>query len=797
MPGGVRRHAAAPARLRAAPHAVLVAFCAGLCAPLAGVGSPAAGLVACLAAAAGAGVAGAAGRAGPAVVLLLVAAAAAGVGWGAARYAATAQAPLEVPVRVAGTVVVDAPARPDGFGGLRARARVDDLRTASGRRLPGRLRLLLDLPAGPGAPRLGERLRVAGWVRSPARATSPGWWRAWLERQGIAGRLRPEATAPAGRRGGLAGARDRWRTWASEHAGAGLSGDRAALVRGMALGGGDDLSEESAAAFRDAGLWHLLAVSGQNVTVVALAALALLRALGARRRAAVGGAALTMAAYCLACDGGASVARAGVVGGLGLLAELRSAPRERWYLLLAGLAALLAHNPRAIGDPGLQLSFAAVAGLFLLAPPLEGWLRGWLPARVAGLAAMAAAAGLATAPVTVAHFGRLSLVGLALNVVAVPLAAPVVILALLGMAAGALVPAAGAALAWLAGAGAWLLLTSARWASSPPGAAVDLPGWAAPLAAALPAAVVAAAAWLRPGGPPAWARRPRTWRAGAAAVALLAAAGWALGRPPAPAPWPAGPAVTALDVGQGDAILLRGPDGSAALFDTGPPGAEGGGGAAPVVAALRRMGVRRLDAIVLTHDSLDHVGGARDVLGRMPVGAVLSPVPPQDGWLPWARAALDEARRRGVPTGELRAGAQLRVGPWRVRVLSPARARPAGADPNPWSLVAVASAGPLDVLLTADAESDALAGLPAGRVEVLKVSHHGSEDPGLPRELARLRPRVALISAGEGNAFRHPRPETLAALAAAGTTAWRTDRSGDVTAVLDGAGAGVGVAGTR
>src|SRR6185436_19580979 len=106
-----------------------------------------------------------------------------------------------------------------------------------------------------------------------------------------------------------------------------------------------ELSEASASAFRDAGLWHLLAVSGQKVTVVALAALALLRALGTRRRA-------------------------GVAGGLGLLAEIRSAPRERWYLMSAGLAALLAHDPRAIGDPGLQLSFAAVAGLFLLAPPL-------------------------------------------------------------------------------------------------------------------------------------------------------------------------------------------------------------------------------------------------------------------------------------------------------------------------------------------------------------------------------------------------------------------------------------------
>lgn len=793
MPVGDRRHAAAPAGLRAAPHAVLAVFCAGLCAPLAGIGAPGPGLATCVLAAAGAGLAAARGAAAPALALLLVAAGAAGVAWGSARYAATAPVAVEVPVRVSGTVVVDAPPRPDRFGGLRARARADDLRTAAGRRLPGRARVLLDLQDGPDAPALGERVRVEGWMRSAAAATSPGWWRAWLARQGIAGRLRPDRIAPAGRRGGLDGLRDRWRTWATSHAGAGLTGDREALVRGMALGGGDGLSEEGATAFRDAGLWHLLAVSGQNVTVVALAALALLRALGARRRAAVGGAALAMAAYCLACDGGASVARAGIAGGLGLLAELRSSPRERWYLMLAGLAGLLAHDPRAVGDPGLQLSFAAVAGLFLLAPPVERWLRGWMPARAAGLAAMAAAAGLATAPVTVAHFGRLSVVGLALNVVAVPVAAPVVILALLGMAAGALVPAAGVAVAWLAGAGAWALLEAARWSSRLPGAAVDLPGWAAPALAALPAVVVTASAWMRPGGPPEWLRRPVTWRLATAVVVLAVAGGWAAGRPPAPAAWPSGPAVTALDIGQGDAILLRGPDGTAALIDTGPPGGEGR--AAPVVAALRRQGVHRLDAMVLTHDSLDHVGGARDVMARMPVGTVLSPVPPEDGWLPWAQAALDDARRRGIPAGELRAGITFPLGPWRVRALNPRGPRPVGADPNPWSLVALASAGPLDVLLTADAESDALRRLVAGRVEVLKVSHHGSEDPGLPAELARLRPRVALISAGEGNPFRHPRDETLDALAAAGVRVWRTDRSGDVTAVLDGG--SLGVAGTR
>ncbi len=100
--------------------------------------------------------------------------------------------------------------------------------------------------------------------------------------------------------------------------------------------------------------------------------------------------------------------------------------------------------------------------------------------------------------------------------------------------------------------------------------------------------------------------------------------------------------------------------------------------------------------------------------------------------------------------------------------------------------MALASAGALDVLLTADAESDALAPLVTGSVDVLKVSHHGSEDAGLPAELARLRPRVALISAGADNAFRHPRPQTLAALSAMGVATWRTDLAGDVSVGLDG-----------
>ncbi len=787
---GARRLAErAPAALRLAPHALLAAFCAGLLAALAGGAPPAAAAAATVLAAGAAAASAVRGRAGPALALLALAAALAGWAWGSARLAATAPPRLALPAHASGSVVVDAAPVPDGHGGLRARGVVERMALSSGAAVPEGTRLLLDLDDGQRRPSLGQRLRLSGRLRPAADAQDPGWWRRWLARQGIAARLRPASLRHDGRRGGLPGLRDGWRRWAEEHAGAGLSGDRRELVRGMALGGGSGLSEAAAEAFRDAGLWHLLAVSGQNVTVVAIAALALLRALGLRRRPAVAGAAAVMAAYCLACEGGASVARAGVVGGLGLAAELRSAPRERWYLLLAGLALLLAHQPRAIGDPGLQLSFAAVVGLFAIAPPLAAWFRGWVPGRVADLAAMAGAAGLATAPVLVWQFGRLSLAGLALNVVAVPMAAPIVVLALLGLPAGALLPAAGAAPAWLAGLGAAALLAAARAAAAIPGAAVSLPAAAAPLLVPLAAAPPVVARALGPGDGAARLRR-LPWRGLAVAAAALAAGSWALLRPGPPPPWPAAPAITALDVGQGDAVLLRSPEGAAALVDAGPPGSP-----APVARALRRVGVRRLDVMVLTHDSLDHVGGAPDVLAELDVGLVVHEPPPADGFAPAHERAARAARDRGVPVRGLRAGGRLAVGRWRVTVLSPARGRLAGQDPNPASLVALASADGLDVLLTADAESDGLAPLALRPVDVLKVPHHGSEDPGLARVLGRLRPAVALISAGEGNPFRHPRPETLAALADGGVAAWRTDVSGDVTVTASGR--GVAVAASR
>jgi competence protein ComEC len=258
--------------------------------------------------------------------------------------------------------------------------------------------------------------------------------------------------------------------------------------------------------------------------------------------------------------------------------------------------------------------------------------------------------------------------------------------------------------------------------------------------------------------------------AAVAAVAALALA-WPRG---GGAGWPAAATLTVLDVGQGEAILLRAPDGSAALIDAGPPGDP-----PPVLAALRRAGVRRLAALTLTHGSLDHVGGAAAVVDRLPVDALVRPPLPD---LPAAlRRALEAARARGTPQHTLAAGGEVAAGAWRLRALWPAGRTPAGTDPNRACLVLLASAGPLAALLPADAEGDVLDRLAIPPVDVLVVSHHGSGDPALPALLRRLRPAVALISVGAGNAYGHPAPATLDALGAAGVRVLRTDRSGDLS----------------
>lgn len=265
----------------------------------------------------------------------------------------------------------------------------------------------------------------------------------------------------------------------------------------------------------------------------------------------------------------------------------------------------------------------------------------------------------------------------------------------------------------------------------------------------------------------------------AACGAVLLAAVWIVALRPAPVAWtaPAAFRVTFLDVGQGDSTLLETPT-ARVLVDEGPPEAD-------VAGQLARMGIRSLSAIVLTHPQRDHVGGAAAVLRSIHVGEVLDPGLAATG--PESEEALAVARQRHVPVRVVREGTRFRAGRLRIHVLWPEDAGTPSEDPNQNAVVLVASYRATDVYLSADAESDVTSRLPLPDVEIMKVAHHGSEDPGLADELGTLRPEVAVISCGRHNEYGHPRPETLAALASyPGLAVYRTDQDGRVVIESDG-----------
>jgi competence protein ComEC len=444
----------------------------------------------------------------------------------------------------------------------------------------------------------------------------------------------------------------------------------------------------------------------------------------------------------------------------GVVAILSGRPAARWHALLLSAAVTLALNPHAIEDVGWQLSFAAVLAILLLAGRLrQGLERRGVPAGLSEAAALTGAATLGTAPLIAAHFGQASLVSLPANLAVAPAVAPIMWLGMLAATVGQVSSALASPLTALAGLPAAYVMWVAHAAAALPGAQ-----------ARIPVVVVSAASLAAVVGVTVRRARPVVVAGAVAAVAFIVV----LPRMQADAvAAPAGLRITFLDVGQGDATLIQRRE-AAILIDTGPP--DG-----PVLARLRHAGVRRLDLLVVTHAQADHDGAAADVLRTLPVAAVLDG---RDGVRdqPGARMAA-EAGRRQVQLIAARAGEVLRIGAVAVRVLWPAPATlqsKAGTDPNQRAIVAEAQADGVRLLLTADAESDVLERLDLHRVDILKVSHHGSADPGLPALLERLRPRLAAIEVGRHNTYGHPSPATVAALRAGGVALFRTDRDGSI-----------------
>jgi len=559
--------------------------------------------------------------------------------------------------------------------------------------------------------------------------------------------------------------RDEIRARAEAALARGMPAREAALARGFVLGEDEDVDPATVEDFRRAGLSHLLAVSGQNVALLVLLATPILAGLGLPLRTRLVWVLGAIACYVPLAGAGPSIVRAGVMGGLSVLATLAGRRTSRLYALAVAAIVTLAVEPRVGADIGWQLSFAAVLGILLLATPLRGAIErrlgrgGWRRAFAEGIA-ITVAATLATAPLIAFHFEALSTTTLVANLLALPAVAPAMWLGMLaagagqvpGFPVGALNAIAAPLLAYIAQVAAWCGRPSWAYIHVRLGG-LGLVGAYSALgtgAIAIPATArrcrIAALKRLQRQAPSprnAFSTykdqktlRPKT-RLLAAAFSVFALV-WAMGwgeRAPARLPNP-GLRVEVLDVGQGDAILLQPAHAPALLVDGGPPGDD-------LAGKLAAAGVERLGVAVVTHEQSDHSGGIEELLGHLPITH-----------LAYARASrrlLGEATDAGALPERLAEGDAIRSGGLRLEVLWPPLellGSPLGSeDPNAQALVLRVRWRDFSMLLTADAEAE-LVPIESGPVDVLKVAHHGSADAGLGALLDRARPRLAVISVG-------------------------------------------------
>jgi len=610
----------------------------------------------------------------------------------------------------------------------------------------------------------GDRVRVRGTVRAADGSSSggPDLVR-WLPRHGArallaAAEVQVLAGEPSRQVAWAASAREALRSVYRRALPAPLDAVLAGVVLGLPVP--DARLQE---AFRDSGLVHLLVASGAQLSTVAAAAYLALRRL--RRPVQAAGALVAVMAFAWVAGWEPSMARAALMAALAVAAGLLRREVDPPTLLAFTAAVLVAVRPRWLADVGFQLSFAATAGLVFLARPLEGAVGGPRPLRE-GVAA-AAACQLFVAPLLVWHFGRVHPWAVVANVLALPASTFLVPVGLVGGLVGLVWLPAGLPLLWAAGAGCAYLVWLADRVSSWPAASVHTAH--AGLAAVL---LAWCALWVTAG----WRGWVRPARSALAVVAALAVAVWLRGLPPPPYA-----ELTFLDVGQGDAVVLRSPHGHRLVVDGGPD-------AQPLLGFLAGQGGRP-DVVVLSHPHADHVTGLVHALRRFGAGLVLDSGYPHP--TPAYADFLRTVRERGIPYRLARRGLRLVVGELEVQVLWPPASfweGPSAVNEN--SVVVRVRYREVRFLLPGDVEAGAEGALVASgdglRAEVLKVPHQGSRTSSSEPFLRAVSPKVAVLSVGRANPYGHPHRDVMARYARLGIAVYRTDRDGAVTVRTDG-----------
>ena len=551
-----------------------------------------------------------------------------------------------------------------------------------------------------------------------------------------------------------------------------------ALVPGLALGDSSALQPDLKANMQAAGLTHLVAVSGANVSLLLILVMQ-----GVRRRSRmtqVIAIAIVLASFVVIVRPQPSVLRASVMGIVVVIAHFLGARSSPLPSLSVAVLGLLCIDPWLAISYGFALSVTATAGLLLFSRRVSVWLGHMLPRQFpkwfAETLTVTLCAQFAVLPLMVSLGATTSLASIPANLIAVPLAAP----AMLGGLLAALVSIVSIPLAHVVVVIAVVPATSieiiAKWAANQSWAVVPMPRGLFGVVISLLFIVAVIHSAIR------WKSLSRVFRGRVFIFATCFS--FLIWHPPELAlkPWPpANWVMVACDVGQGDGVVLRVDAHSAMVIDVGPD---------PVAmnACLARLHVTRIPILVLTHFHADHVGGLAQVIAHRKVGQV------------WVSAlnepelttsfAMQVLHQRDLEPQVITYAHHARLGDLDITCLWPSRLmRGQGSDPNNASVVLLVRVHSHLIALPGDVEPPAQLAIASQvgqlNVDVLKIAHHGSRHQD-PKFAEVMHPKNAIISVGQGNDYGHPAQSTIAMYQALGAPVWRTDKQGSIAVTLNG-----------
>ena len=561
-----------------------------------------------------------------------------------------------------------------------------------------------------------------------------------------------------------------------------LLGAPAALLKGLLLGEKHALPKEVREAFNRVGVSHVLAVSGLHVGLIAGIFFFVFRLFGLTRRRATWVTVGALIVYVFVVDLRPSVVRASIMAGLFLIAFVIERDTDLWNLLGVSALIILLIWPQSLFDVGFQLSFGAVGSIALLYTPITGAIhrvfgkpaKTWMQWIVAAIA-VSAAAQIGTGPFVVLYFNRLPLLSVAANLMVVPAIGIIVTLGLLASAFGFwLVPFATAlnAVNWAFLSG---LIGLVRALSEIPHTILVTPSPSPMFFAGYYGAIALIL----------WSRKSLPVRKALLFLALFGINVYI---------WKGvlredRLEVVFLDVGQGDAVFLKFPNGRTMLVDGGARMPHFDAGKWVIAPFLRHKGIGKITIVAPTHSDNDHIGGLVSILEEFPVAHVLDSGQYADSWTDDRFYELVE--EKGVARHIVSAGDSLiGLGGAGALVLHPvpkfvSQECDAPMGRNNTSVVLRITYGGTSLLLTGDAEQEAERFFLGWRdrlpATVLKVGHHGSSGSSGRAFLHAVRPEIAILSVGAWNRFGHPTEDVLAKLREVGAQIYRTDRMGAVT----------------